>query len=83
MLKQIRAREEVNIYGYLKYIRNQRNYLVQTEEQYIFIHDAIWEAITFAENALSTECLHFILQENPDPQSPHWKQFEANYKVRQ
>ncbi|KAK9497581.1 hypothetical protein O3M35_004280 [Rhynocoris fuscipes] len=81
MLKQIRARNEVNIYGYLRYIRNQRNYLVQTEEQYIFIHDAILEAITFAENALSTECLHFILQPNPDTTSPHWKQFENNYKM--
>ncbi|XP_014259978.1 tyrosine-protein phosphatase 99A [Cimex lectularius] len=81
MLKQIRAREEVNIYGYLKYIRNQRNYLVQTEEQYIFIHDAILEAITFAENALSTECLHYILQPNPETDSEHWKQFQANYKM--
>ncbi|KAL1129503.1 hypothetical protein AAG570_012448 [Ranatra chinensis] len=81
MLKQIRAKNEVNIFGYLRYIRNQRNYLVQTEEQYIFIHDAILEAITFAQNALSTECLNFILGLNPDQSSEHWKQFEANYKM--
>lgn len=81
MLKQIRAKKEVNIYGYLRYIRNQRNYLVQTEEQYIFIHDAILEAITFAENTLSTECLHYILQQNIDINSDFWLQFESNYKM--
>ncbi len=44
-MEKICSEDQVDIYGHVTCLRAQRQYMVQTEDQYIFIYDAILELI--------------------------------------
>lgn len=46
MLRQMLSIGKLDIDGYLSYIRSQRNFLIQTLDQYIFVHDVLLEAVS-------------------------------------
>ncbi|XP_028833285.1 receptor-type tyrosine-protein phosphatase S-like isoform X12 [Denticeps clupeoides] len=62
MVERIKQEKTVDIYGHVTLMRSQRNYMVQTEDQYIFIHDAILEAVTCGNTEVPARNLYAYIQ---------------------
>ncbi|XP_052007585.1 receptor-type tyrosine-protein phosphatase delta-like isoform X5 [Xyrauchen texanus] len=62
MLERIKHEKTVDIYGHVTLMRAQRNYMVQTEDQYIFIHDALQEAVNCGTTEVPARNLYAYIQ---------------------
>ncbi|XP_042564818.1 receptor-type tyrosine-protein phosphatase S isoform X2 [Clupea harengus] len=62
MLERIKHEKTVDIYGHVTLMRAQRNYMVQTEDQYSFIHDALLEAVACGNTEVAARSLFSYIQ---------------------
>ncbi|XP_035277744.1 receptor-type tyrosine-protein phosphatase F isoform X4 [Anguilla anguilla] len=62
MLERMKHEKSVDIYGHVTCMRSQRNYMVQTEDQYIFIHEALLEAATCGNTEVPARNLYAHIQ---------------------
>nr|XP_040026199.1 receptor-type tyrosine-protein phosphatase S-like isoform X5 [Gasterosteus aculeatus aculeatus] len=62
MLERIRHERTVDIYGHVTLMRSQRNYMVQTEDQYSFIHEALQEAVACGNTEVAARSLFSYMQ---------------------
>ncbi|XP_034089103.1 receptor-type tyrosine-protein phosphatase delta-like isoform X25 [Gymnodraco acuticeps] len=62
MMERIKHEKTVDIYGHVTVMRAQRNYMVQTEDQYVFIHDALQEAVNCGTTEVPARNLYAYIQ---------------------
>ncbi|XP_041085324.1 receptor-type tyrosine-protein phosphatase S-like isoform X16 [Polyodon spathula] len=62
MLERIKHEKTVDIYGHVTLMRSQRNYMVQTEDQYSFIHDSLLEAVACGNTEVAARSLYTYIQ---------------------
>ncbi|XP_060762516.1 receptor-type tyrosine-protein phosphatase F isoform X1 [Neoarius graeffei] len=67
MLERMKHEKTVDIYGHVTCMRSQRNYMVQTEDQYIFIHEALLEAATCGVTEVPARNLYTHIQKLGQP----------------
>lgn len=62
MLERMKHEKTVDIYGHVTCMRSQRNYMVQTEDQYVFIHEALLEAAMCGHTEVPARNLYAHIQ---------------------
>ena len=85
MLERIKHEKTVDIYGHVTCLRAQRNYMVQTEDQYVFIHDALLEAVQSGNTEIPARSLYAHIQKLTQPEHPTTDTvtgMELEFKVR-
>lgn len=86
MLKQASVKAEVNVVAFLKHIRSQRNHLVQTLEQYMFVHDALAEAFASGDTSINRAYLSRYISSlqngfTTDENSIPWQLLDRQFKL--
>ncbi|XP_035276868.1 receptor-type tyrosine-protein phosphatase S-like isoform X20 [Anguilla anguilla] len=81
MLERIKHEKTVDIYGHVTLMRSQRNYMVQTEDQYSFIHDALLEAVACGNTEVAARSLYSYIQKLAQVESSeHVTDMELEFK---
>lgn len=83
MLDRLRYESTVDIYGCVRAIRTQRSYMVQTDDQYIFIYDAVLDAAQSGSTEVPSSRLpaHVKVLSHPQPQMGDLSGMQIEFRV--
>ncbi len=81
MLERVKQEKTIDIYGHVTLMRSHRNYMVQTEEQYVFIYDALLEAVSCGNTEVPARNLYAYIQRLSQTEPPeHISGWSRNLK---
>ncbi|KAI7810463.1 putative protein tyrosine phosphatase [Triplophysa rosa] len=81
MLERVKQEKMIDVYGHVTLMRSQRNYMVQTEEQYIFIYDTLLEAVSCGNTEVPARNLYAYIQRLSQTEPPeHISGMEQEFK---
>ncbi|XP_026059716.1 receptor-type tyrosine-protein phosphatase S isoform X4 [Carassius auratus] len=81
MLERVKQEKTIDIYGHVTLMRSQRNYMVQTEEQYVFIYEALLEAVSCGNTEVPARNLYAYIQRLSQTEPPeHISGMEQEFK---
>nr|XP_009305384.1 protein tyrosine phosphatase, receptor type, D isoform X17 [Danio rerio] len=81
MLERVKQEKTLDIYGHVTLMRSQRNYMVQTEEQYVFIYEALLEAVSCGNTEVPARNLYAYIQRLSQTEPPeHISGMEQEFK---
>ncbi|KAB0396882.1 hypothetical protein E2I00_009797, partial [Balaenoptera physalus] len=79
---RIKPEKTVDVYGHVTLMRSQRNYMVQTEDQYSFIHEALLEAVGCGNTEVPARSLYAYIQKLTQVEpGEHVTGMELEFKV--
>ena len=87
MLDRIQHEQTLDVYGHVTCLRAQRNYMVQTEDQYVFIYEALLDAVESGHTEVLADSLYLHVQHLTtlyvvdDPRQPAVTGMEIEFKV--
>lgn len=69
-LKRMAKEKNIDVYGNVQSLRNQRLLMVQVEDQYVFIHNVLLEAIHSGDTEIQAEdfleAVRDLVEPNPE-----------------
>ena len=87
MLDRIQHEQTLDVYGHVTCLRAQRNYMVQTEDQYVFIYESLLDAVESGNTEVPADSLYLHVQHlttlyvADDPRQPAVTGMELEFKV--
>ena len=80
-LQRAECDEYIDAFNYVKRLREQRNFMVQTDTQYVFLHDAVFEGIISGKTEVPAKELsrriHKLREVDEDEDSGYKKEFQV------